>query len=360
MVIPLIESVIWAIVVMLVVIIVILIVYLKIFRKNIRIIDKKEKNYRVTVEENLIQFLYSEQDSIFLSDTQKKIIKKFKKGANSRRKRKIIGDTFFILSQEISGNMILTMHKLYEEIGLLKYTIKKLRSEKWNIIAIGIRDSRRFKIEKFKDIIIDFINHPKEEVRREAHLYFLELFGYDGLTFLDDLKVPLSEWDQIQLLGEIQKIENHLIIDVSKWLISDNDFVIIFILNVVKMFNRLETKEILLSLLHHGNIEVRLKAIETLIHFEVAESKYILKSKFKELTLSEKKATFKLLNKVATTEDVPFILSNVKNENFEIKHAALLILKRIDVVAYNKLEKVSEEDEDYTKIVNFLDVSYGF
>ena len=356
--IPLIESVIWAIVVILVVIIIILVIYLKILRSNIRTTDTKNTNYRKTVEENLIQFLYSEDEGILLSNEQKKIIKKFKRGVSSRRKRKIISDTFFVLSQEISGKMILTMHKLYEEIGLLKYNVKKLKSKKWNIIAIGIRDARRFNIEKLKDIIVNFINHPREEVRREAHLYFLELFGYEGLGFLDDLKVPLSEWDQIQLLGEIQKIENHLILDVSKWLTSENDFVIIFILNIVKMFNRLETKEILLTLLHHKNEDVRIKAIETLAHFEVVESKYILKSKFAELTLSEKITSFNLLDKVAASEDSTFIVTYTTHENFEIKHKALSILKKIDRPFYDKLEKESE-DEDYNRIINFLDYSYG-
>lgn len=355
---PLVESVIWAIVVILVVIIVILIIYLKMVRNNIRVTFTRNKNYTKFVEENLIKFLYSEDEGILLSNEQKKIIKKFKRGVNSSRKRKIISDTFFILSQEISGKMILTMHKLFEEIGLLKYTTKKLKSKKWNIVAIGIRDARRFNIEKLKDKIIGFINHPRGEVRREAHLYFLELFGYEGLSFLDDLKVPLSEWDQIQLLGEIQKIENHLILDVSRWLKSENDYVIIFILNIVKMFNRLETKEILLTLLHHKNVNVRLKAIETLAHFEVIESKVILKSKFGELTLAEKIASFKLLEKVASIEDSNFVINFTTHQNFEIKHKSLAILKRINQSLYDKLEKISE-DEDYNKIINFLDYSYG-
>ncbi|PQJ78023.1 hypothetical protein [Polaribacter porphyrae] len=327
-------------------------------RNNIRLTDKKNKKYTTLVEENLIKFLYSEKESILLTDTQKKIIKKFKKGVSSRRKRKIISDTFFNLSQEISGSMIVTMHKLYEEIGLLRYTIKKLRSKKWNIIAIGIRDARRFEIDKVKNLISNFINHPREEVRREAHLYFLELFGYEGMEFLDDLKVPLSEWDQIQLLGEIEKIENHLILDVSKWLVSDNDYVIIFILNIVKMFNRMETKEILLTLLHHKSKDVRLKAIETVTHFEVLEAKYILKSKFTNMSLKEKIASFLLLEKVASDEDNIFIINYTNHENFEIKHKALSILKRIDKNMYDALEKKSE-DEDYNRIINFLDYSYG-
>lgn len=355
---PQVESIIWAVVIILVIIIMILIVYLKILRNNIRVTVNKNERYRKTVEENLIQFLYSEQESILLSSKQKKIIKKFKRSVSSKRKRKIISDTFFVLSQEISGKMILTMHKLYEEIGLLKFTKKKLKSKQWNIIAIGIRDARRFKVEKLKDSIVEFINYPREEVRREAHLYFLELFGFEGLSFLDDLKVPLTEWDQIQLLGEIQKIEDHLILDVSKWLTSENDFVISFILNIVKMFNRLETKEILLTLLHHKNVEVRLKTIEILNHFEVTESKYILKSKYAELTSAEKIASLELLEKLATSEDSPFILNHITDDNFEIKRKALSILKRIDKTSYDNLEKESE-DEDYNKIINFLDYSYG-
>jgi hypothetical protein len=356
---PLVEGVIWAIVVILVVIIIILVIYLKILRNNIRLTEKRKVNYKKVVEENLIKFLYSEQESILISKDQKKIIKKLKRGVFVKRKRKIITDTFFNLSQEISGNMILTMHKLFEEIGLLKYTTKKLKSKRWNVIATGIRDSRRFEIEKVKDLIVKYINHSRDEVRREAHLYFLELFGYKGLDFLDDLKVPLSEWDQIQLLGEVQKIENHLILDVSKWLSSENDYVVTFILNIVKMFNRLETKEILLTLLHHKNIDVRLKTIEILTHFEVTEAKYILKSKFLNLTLKEKIASFELLEKVASTEDVTFILNYTTDDNFEIKHKALSTLKRIDGNLYNKLEKKSD-DEAYNRIIKFIDYSYGF
>jgi hypothetical protein len=159
-------------------------------------------------------------------------------------------------------------------------------------------------------------------------------------------------------LGEIQKIENHLILDVIKWLKSDNDYVIVFILNIVKMFNRLETKEVLLTLLHHPNEKVRIKTIEVLTHFEVYESKYILKSKFEELTLSEKIASFNLLDKVASVEDSTFIVNYTTHQNFEIKHKSLSILKKIDKPFYDKLEKESE-DEDYNRIINFLDYSYG-
>lgn len=355
---PVLENVIWTLVVILVIIIIVLVIYLKILRNNIRIIELKKIKYTKEAEQLLIEFLYAEEDGVHLSKSQKKILKKFKKGVSSRRKRSIMTAVFFELRQEVSGKMVRTMQKLYDETGLLNYAIKKLRSKKWHIIALGIRDLRQFKVQKVEHLITKFINHKRDEVRREAHLYFLELFEFEGLNFLDDLKSPLSEWDQIQLLGEIQKFDDNQILDVSKWLKSENEYVVIFILTLVKIFNLLETKDIMLSLLEHPKIEVRLKAIETLAHFEVVEAKEILKKKFLELDIKEKLGFFNLLDKTATIKDSTFAMRFINDEFFEIRYNSLRILKRVDPNLYNRLEKTSE-DENYNKIIHFLDYSYG-
>lgn len=356
---PLVESVIWTLVVVLLVVLVILIIYLKILRNSIRFNEAASIKYTNTIEALLVEYLYLEEQEGDFTKDQKIIIKKFKKGIPNRRKRKIITNTFLKLSMQISGNMIQIMHKLYEEIGLLNFDIKKLRSKRWNIIALGIRDLRQFEVKKVEHLIKKFVNHDREEVRREAHLYFLELFEFKGLNFLDNLKLPLSEWDQIQLLGEIEKFENQHILDVSKWLKSENDYVIIFILNIVKQFNKLETKDILLDLLHHTNIEIRLKTIEIVTYFEIPEAKEILKNKFLTLTLKEKTALFTLLEKVATKEDSLFVMNHINDNNYEIKYKALTTLKKFDKKLYDKLEKKSEDDS-YNEIIHFLDISYGF
>lgn len=356
---PLIETVIWSLIVVLIFIIAILVLYLKILRRNIRIKEKRNKKYRKNIEELLVEFLYSENsNNERLSDDQKKIIKKFKKGLTSKRKRKIITETFLQLDQQVSGQMIVLMNRLYKEIGLLNFALRKLRSRKWYVVGIGIKDLRQFKVRRAKHAVAKLVNHHREEVRREAHLYFLELFGYEGLNFLNDLEVPLSDWDQVLLLGEVENLENHEITDVSHWLVSKNDYVILFVLNIVKVFNRFETKNELLDLLHHKNEEVRIKAIEVLTHFEVAEAKEILKNKYEKLSLKEKVAFYQLFEKTATAEDDLFLVEQIKEDDFEIKYKALKILNEVNINLYNKLEKESE-DESYAKIIQFLDYSYG-
>ncbi len=352
------EAVIWSLVVVLAIIITILVFYLKILRRNIRVTEKRTIKYRKTIEELLIQYLYAEVEGKKFSKEQKKIIAKFKKGLTSKTKRKIITETFLQLDEQVAGHMIEQMNILYKHIGLLNFAIRKLRSKKWHIVAIGIKDLRQFKVKRARKSIAKLINHDREEVRREAHLYFLELFGFEGLGFLDDLKVPLSEWDQVLLLGEVENLENHQINDLGTWLHSDNDYVILFVLNIVKMFNKLENKDYLLELLHHKNKEVRLKTIEVITHFEITEAKEILINKFHEITLKEKIAFFVLLEKIADVNDSSFLINHINDDNFEIKHKALQILQNVNVNLYRKLEKTSE-DEAYNKIIKFLDFNYG-
>lgn len=355
---PLIENVIWTLVILLSFIIVLLVFYLKIIRNNIRIKEARNIKYTNIIEKLLVEFLYFENKEVTATKEQARVIRYFKKGLASKYKRKIIITVFIKLSQEVSGNMIETMHKLYDEIGLLKYAYKKLKSKRWNIVALGIRDIREFRVKKAHGNITKFINHPREEVRREAHLYFIDLFGLEGLNFLDNLKLPLSEWDQIQLLGKIDHIQNSESLEASKWLKSKNDYVVIFMLTIVKLYNRLETKDILLEKLEHHNIEVRLKAIEVLTHFNIVEAKDILKLTFNTISIKEQLAFFELLEKTASEEDTTFIIDHISSSNFAIKHKSLRILKEINENLYDKLEKTSE-DESYNEIIHFLDRSYG-
>ncbi len=355
---PLVENIIWTLVVVLLVVIVILVIYLKILRRNIRVVEAKNIKYTNVIEALLVEYLHLKQEEGDFSKAQKKIIKKFKKGVQNRRKRKVITQIFLKLTQQVSGNIIDILHQLYEEIGLLDFALQKIKSRKWNIIALGIRDLRQFEVKKVSPLIEKFVNHSKEEVRREAHLYFLELFEFEGLQFLDNLKVPLSEWDQIELLIEIENFENQHLLEVTKWLKSENDYVILFILNIVKIFNKLETKDILLGLLNHKNEEVRLKTIDVITHFEIVEAKEVLIEKYGRLTFKEKKALFVLLEKTATQKDSLFVINHINDTEFSIKSKALTILKKHDVKLYNKLEKTSE-DESYNRIIHFLDYSYG-
>ena len=350
------ENIIWNIVFILGSIISLLIIFLKIVRIRIRAIEKSNHEYQIKIEQVLIEYLYAKNEGDDYVDIENNIIKK---DLRSKNKRRIITSIFLKLRQEVSGGLVANMGDLYEEIGLLYFAKKKLKSKKWNIIALGIRDLRLFRIEEIQDSISNFINHSREEVRREAHLYFIEVFKFKGLSFLDDLKAPLSEWDQIMLLEHLKKFDDQEITDITKWLSSKNEYTVLFILNLVQFFNRLETTDALLDLLNHPKELVRVRAIELLSHFENLEAKEILKERCVTLSIKERKVFFSFLKKMATKDDTTFVLEYIKDEDFDVKHMALQILNSINEEAFLLLDKKSD-DEDYNKIIHFIKCSYGY
>ena len=147
--------------------------------------------------------------------------------------------------------------------------------------------------------------------------------------------------------------------DIKRWLKSNNDYVILFTLNIIYNFNRIETKEDLLLLLNHSNEIIRIKTIEIFSKFEFEEAKNILKENYTNLSINEKYAFWNYLKKIVILEDTSFILKHLKDADFEVKHIALEILFAINKEEFNLLEHNSN-DETLNKIIHFINHNYGY
>lgn len=351
---PLLIQLVWVLSGVFAIIILMLIVYLKLLRSHLRkneiITEKFQKEY----ESHLITYLYSGNVGEVISAEQQLIINKLKLYSINKFKRTIIVSILLKLKNEISGEMAESIQKLYFETDLIKHTLVKLKSKKWYIIASGIRELTRFQVKEAHDEIIKYINHPKREIRKEVQLYLVDLFNFEGLTFLNGLKATLSEWDQIQLLEELQKFKDQDIPDIVPWLKSENKSVVLFALKLARMYNQFEVKDTLIDLLSHKSKEVRIQLISTLSHLQVLESKTILKSNFSKYSLEEQLAFFKMLENVYEVNDEAFLLEHIHNKHFEIKLSALKILKIINIDTFKNIEKESTNPE-YANIVKFVE-----
>ncbi|MFN0730108.1 hypothetical protein [Polaribacter gochangensis] len=351
---PFIIKVMWGIAILSLLILVELTIHLKILRKRLRRHEASLLKFQNEYEELLISYLYASEETGELNKVQKKINSKIKLGLFKNFKRKIFVDVMIKLMNEVSGEVVEDLRKLYRELDLVKYAKLKLHHEKWHVIAIGIRDLRRFKIHEVADEVIGLINHPQEEVRREAHLYFLNVFNFKGLDFLSQLKASLSEWDQIGFFSVLQKFDEQEIPDLTKWLLSENDYVVLFTLNLVKIYNRIETKETLLKLLNHKNCEVRCKVIELLDYFYVVDAKPTLLRIYPELTEKEKNRVFRFLENMNDAEDAHFIFNHIETASFDSRVIGLKILKELNAPMFIEL-KEQTEDEQTHKIFNFIE-----
>ncbi|MDO5972261.1 hypothetical protein Q4Q35_20880 [Flavivirga aquimarina] len=333
--------------------IVILTIYLKLIRTALRKKNTESAKFKAEYEATLIEYLYSGSENGDINDLQIATIEKLKTSVHIKSKRKIIISILYNLMNEVSGEMSDSIKTLYFKTGLYNYALSRLENKNWYIIAKGIGELTRFKIEEAHDLVVPFIKHPRHEVRKETQLYMVNMFRFNGLTFLNDLKEPLSEWAQVQLLETLQKFDDQQICDIKPWLKSTNNSVVLFALKLAKIYNQFETKDTLMELLSHPIKEIRVKVIRVLTNLYGIEAKEMLKANFNELSLEEQISFFGLLEKLVVPSDEPFIEKHLFHKNFEIQLLALKILKSINLDKFMGLSK-SPKNKSNKKILKFV------
>ncbi|WP_426064807.1 hypothetical protein [Flavobacterium sp. DSP2-3-1] len=331
-----------------------LILYLKFLRGHLRKKERVTAEFENDYESSLIKYLYSGNDEEEISAEQKVIINQLKECIPDPFRRKILIAVLLKLKNEVSGEIAESIQKLYFHTGLVNFALSRLKHKKWYVIAKGIRELKQFHVKEAHDEVIVHINHHRKEVRKEMQLYMVNLFYFEGLDFLDILETQLSEWDQIQLLEVLQRMENQNISNIKSWLNSDNDSVIIFALKLAKIYNQFEAKDELIILLYHINKKIRLEAIHVLSYLNALEAKEILKNNIEERSPEEQIAFFKMMEDLYEQTDESFVVKYIHHEIFEIKVSTLKILKVLNRERFNLIKFESSEPK-FLRIVNFIE-----
>ena len=320
--------------------IILLTAYLKVIRYYLRKKDKEFTKFKNDYEGLLVEYLYADKESEEVSKEKQAIMLKIKSHIPYKNKRKMVISILYNLMNEVSGEMADSIKTLYYETGLIDYALTRLNNKNWYVIAKGIGELTRFNIEEAYVNIVKFINHPRKEVRKETQLYLVSLFRFEGLSFLNELKEPLSEWAQVQLLEILQKLDDQEICDIKPWLKSTNDTVVLFALKLAQIYNQFEVKDTLMDLLSHKNKSIRIYVIEVLTHLYGIEAKDRLMANFNDLSIEEQISFFGLLEKLVIPSDEPFIEKHLFHKNFEIQLLALKILKSINIDKFIGLDKL--------------------
>ncbi|GAA4280519.1 HEAT repeat domain-containing protein [Gaetbulibacter aestuarii] len=347
----------WGTTAVLIIAIVILTINLKFWRAAKRKKEANQQKAQAKFESLILEYLYSQNDNPnYLSTKQLVIIDAFAHPIKVKWKRRIIVKILYNLLSEVSGEMSDIIKKFYFRTGLYKYALFKLKSKKWEVIGKGIEQLTRFKIIEAHQRVKPFLNHPRDEVRKEAHIYMVSLFGFEGLSFLNTIEEPMSEWAQIEILETLQEIESQEFCDIKLWLKSNNRSVVLFALKLAKIYNQFEVNETLMELLSHPDKDIRVQTIEVLTHLYGIEAKEMLKANFNDLSLEEQISFFKLLEKLVMPNDEPFVEKHLFHKNFEIQLLALKILKSINLDKFLHIKEDTEKssNSDILEYVNNL------
>ncbi|MGV6845805.1 MAG: hypothetical protein ACWA42_06735 [Lutibacter sp.] len=346
---PKILQVVWVTTLFLIIISIIFIFYLQYLRYRLKVEDNLKERLSSVYERNLLQYLFDDEEKKSTKQ-QKNIIKKLKKDAQDPFKREIIVKSLLKLKQEVSGSTADAIEKLYVKTNLKEVAEQNLKNNPWYAVAKAIKELKLFKIKEVTPKIKLLLSHSVKEVQNEAQLFLVNIFGFEGLDFLNNLTTNLSDWNQIELLEELHEIKNQQLPNITKWLQSKNDDVVSFALKLTKKYNSYEYADELINLISHQSQPIRVAVIQVITHLQIFESKAVFKSKYDYFSEIEQVEIMKYFNEVADDSDVDFIYKNCNHTNFDIQFMASKILKHLN---QSKFEKLSITNGN-VKVYNYI------
>jgi hypothetical protein len=243
--------------------------------------------------------------------------------------------------KNLAGMATKNLEKLYDQLELYKTSYRKMKDRKWHLKALGVQELYMMENTRYLPEIFELTRHSNEFVRAEAQAGMIFLNEFEGLIFLDDLKLPVSEWDQIRLLNHLANVTYESMGNVGLWLKSENNSVVMFALKFIGVYHLFNFHKEVINCLQYKNKEIQLQALDVLkaVYDNTTEVAIVeVYDTFVQSSLRIK--ALETLAIIGNYELLPFLRRELKSENKDIKFAAAKAIAHTSDQGINILENI--------------------
>ncbi len=225
-----------------------------------------------------------------------------------------------LLKKGLSGQPGKNMEMLYQQLGLDKISIARLRSRRWNMIAKGVQDLAMMNQVVHEQEIFALTNHRHPVVRMEAQIAMVFLHQYQGLRFFENLIYPLTEWHQVKLLELLSNYPIPSEEDVCLWLQSSNASVVQFTLKLIGEQHAGNFLNEVIACLSRPEEIIRQQAISCLGEIPSTPAAQALLQTFNQETNKNlRMAVLTEIMKTGTNNELPFLRQLQKTADPDIR-----------------------------------------
>ena len=271
--------------------------------------------------------------------------------------RNVLSEILLDLRKDISGDTQQVLFKLYQDLGLHHDAFAKLSSWRWQVISKGILELTQMEVAESYGFITKFINDKRSTIRKQAEIATVTL-KHEGIGFfLDTTKYRISEWQQLKLLDVIRNKEDFQPPRFKAWLTSNNKYVVLFALRLIKYYNQNDANTSLVQLVKHRNNQIKIETIACIKEFNVVESLDTLKLVFWNCSTDVKIAILDTIGYIGSEGDIEFLsLIDKKELNFSVKSKALSSINVISPESIMPTKGIQRESgyiipDDITEVV---------
>lgn len=274
--------------------------------------------------ENLVSSYLEEKNA------RKSIMQKLHQQLTSKERARLLVNVIILYKGNFSGEYGQSLNELFTSLDLHRYSMRKLRSAKWNKRAEGIQELTRMTIRDAAPDLVKFLDARERDVRMLAVSALAELSGYDALNYIEERNYELSEWEQLVLLERFLSLPKANVPDVARLLRSQNDSLVLLALHLVKHLNQYHAGAEVILLLRHSNVKVKLLAIEAAAALLLTECIPVLVQVFPSENRTVQVSIIGTMGEIGSSNDIDFIIEQVNSGDHEIALKGLEAIGKIE------------------------------
>jgi hypothetical protein len=255
----------------------------------------------------------------------------------------------------ISGRSAGNLRVLFEGLALDKDCLAQFSSGKWHHKAGAIQHLAEMQQSKYLVKIYRETNNRNNFIRTEAQIAVVKLTGFKGLRFLNIISYPVSQWQQLSLLNQLQdsEVEEE---KIKPWLFSKNETVTEFALRLIEIYKCFDLHDVVVQCLQHQSLSVRLQALQALKEMGNDSTPAALVKHFSIASKQEQTEIINILGETGGNSHlVDFLTSLLQHEEEAIRYHAMLAIKRISPVWSTIVMKQMKNDPSFTNILSTLE-----
>ena len=324
-----------------------MIILLIIILLNRRRLEKEDKIRQYLMEKYqslIVDFLYGSAT-----------IGEFKSIADNNYSRQVLIDQMIDVSVNLKGEESDKLYGLYKHLGLDKDSLARARDYRWHKKIKGFRELAFMNIKDANDSIYKALNSKNEILRMEAQIALVRLSDDDHFEFLSKLKRPFSLWEQITLHDLIIQ-HNIPLPEFKKWLSSDNDTVVLFVLRMIREFRQTDAEEDIKRALLHKSPEVRLMAVQVAGDLDLKSTLELMKRMYKTQDYKTCLEIVKSMGKMPDSSMLGFLkLVLDKEDDVQLQIEATKSIERMGEEGVKALVKIMKSEyKNYNIIVRHV------
>lgn len=270
--------------------------------------------------------------------------------------RQYVVDSLINVVKNISGAATDNIKRIYEQLGLKEDSIRKLRSIHWYKRSRGIYELYMMGQREAMADIARYTDSNNEVVRSEAQTATVGFNGFNGLSFLTTLTHPLTEWQQLKLLEQLNKLDQEEMPDLPLWLTSSNSYVQLFALKLTDIYQQFGMYDLVIGCLSSPYEHIRRQATITIRRITGSPPE-ILKERFMTETNANKRTILKQFGAIGSAEDLSFLQMQLLDSDDSIKLEAGRAMVQCN--GWTLFEELARHDETLTSIAKQVKYEAG-